>query len=100
MIWLIKTLGRSSVWKLGALAPIFVVGLVKSSYAQTIRCVSACTVTVVHDLKLPPFQLDTEDGALIAGAVLAVWAIGWCARMLIRALNVDGDSSTSESEKS
>jgi hypothetical protein len=65
-----------------------------------IECASACTVTVVHELSLPPLQLDTADGSLIAGAVLAVWAIGWGARMVIRALNVDSNSSTSESEKS
>jgi len=62
-----------------------------------IECASTCTVTVVHELSLPPFQLDGEDGSLIAGAVLAVWAIGWAARMLIRALNSDSDS-TKETE--
>ena len=63
-----------------------------------IDCATACTVTVVHELSLPPLQLDTADGAAIAGAVLAVWAVGWAFRMLIRALNIDGNSSTSTEE--
>jgi hypothetical protein len=50
--------------------------------------VSPCTV--VHQIDLPPFQLDTADGALIASAVLAVWAVGFGFRALIRALHVDG----------
>lgn len=63
-----------------------------------IECPSACTVTVVHELSLPPLQLDTADGAAIAGAVLAVWAVGWAFRMLIRALNIDGNSTNSTEE--
>jgi len=55
-------------------------------------------VTVVHELSLPPLQLDAADGAAIAGAVLAVWAVGWAFRMLIRALHIDGTSSTSKEE--
>ena len=63
-----------------------------------IECPSACTVTVVHEFSLPPLQLDTADGAAIAGAVLAVWAVGWAFRMLIRALHIDGNSSTTKEE--
>lgn len=63
-----------------------------------IECATACTVTVVHELSLPPLQLDTADGAAIAGAVLAVWVVGWAFRMLIRALNIDGNSPTSTEE--
>jgi hypothetical protein len=51
-----------------------------------------CTVspcTVVHQIDLPPLQLDPADGALIAGAITAIWAIGWGFRALIRALHVD-----------
>lgn len=58
--------------------------------------VSPCQI--VHTIDLPPFQLDTADGALIAGAVLVVWALGWAFRVLIRALNIDGVSSKPESE--
>ncbi len=57
--------------------------------------VSPCTV--IHQIDLPPFQLDTAEGAAIAGAVLAVWVVGFGIRMLIRALNSDGNS-TNESE--
>jgi len=63
-----------------------------------ILCSSACTITVVHELSLPPLQLSLEEGSLIAGAILAVWAIGFGFRALIRTLNIDGNSSTSESE--
>lgn len=52
-----------------------------------IDCASACTVTVVHELSLPPLQLSPEEGAQIAGAVLLVWATGWGIRMVARALN-------------
>lgn len=59
-----------------------------------INCSSACTVTVIHELSLPPLQLDAAEGAAIAGAVLAVWAVGWAFRMLIRTLNIDGKPSS------
>jgi len=45
-----------------------------------------------------PGYLSLEGGALIAGAVLAVWAVGYGFRALIRALNIDSKTSTSESE--
>ncbi len=54
-----------------------------------INCSSACTVTVVHELSLPPLQLDTLGGAQIALAVLGVWAVGFGIRMLIRTMRVD-----------
>ncbi|KQW25565.1 hypothetical protein ASC83_05155 [Acidovorax sp. Root402] len=63
-----------------------------------IDCPSTCTVTVVHELSLPPLQLTAEEGAAIAGAVLAVWAVGYAFRMAIRALNIDGNSSTQSEE--
>ena len=59
-----------------------------------IDCVSACTVTVVHELSLPPLQLSAEEGAVIASAILAIWAIGWGFRALIQTLkNTDGNST-------
>lgn len=63
-----------------------------------VDCGAACTVTVVHELSLPPLQLDTAEGAAIAGAVLAVWAVAWGFRALIRTLNIDSNSSTSTEE--
>ena len=42
---------------------------------QVIQCAAACTVTVVHSL--PLLEMTVEEGAQIAGAVLAVWAAGW-----------------------
>lgn len=61
-------------------------------------CTGACTVTHVVDVQLPVLNLDAADGGLIAGAILAVWVVGWSFRMVIRALNSDGKPSTSESE--
>lgn len=62
-----------------------------------ITCPGACTVTIKHELSLPPLQLTAAEGAQIAGAVLAVWAIGWGFRVLVRVLkNTDGISSTTE----
>lgn len=57
--------------------------------------VSPCTI--VHQIDLPPFQLDEAGGALIAGAILAVWALGFAFRALIRLINSDGNQ-TDESE--
>lgn len=63
----------------------------------TINCPGACTVTVVHELSLPPLQLTAAEGAQIAGAVLAVWAIGWGFRALVQVLKkTDGNSSTED----
>ena len=53
--------------------------------------VSPCTI--VHQFDIPPLQLDTADGAAIAGAVLAIWAIGFGFRALIRVLSIDSKSS-------
>lgn len=56
-----------------------------------ISCVDACTVTVIHELSLPPLQLSPAEGALIAGAILAIWAIGFGFRALIRTLSIGGN---------
>jgi len=61
-----------------------------------IDCTSACTVTVVHELSLPPLQLDTGDAAQIALAVIGVWAVGWAFRMLIRTLGTADKSAETE----
>lgn len=70
-----------------------------SEPVQVIDCAAACTVTVRHELALPVLDLSTSDAAAISSAVLLVWVVGWAFRVLIRALNIDGGSSTEE-EKS
>jgi len=64
----------------------------------TIECSASCTVTVVHELSLPPLQLTTAEGAQIAGAVLAVWAVGFGIRMLARTLSSSDGITNHESE--
>lgn len=62
-----------------------------------IDCPSTCTVTVVHELSLPPLQLSADEGAVIASAILAIWAVGWGFRALIQTLrHTDGNSTTEE----
>ena len=62
-----------------------------------IECATACTVTVVHELSLPPLQLSADEGAVIASAILAIWAIGWGFRALIQTLkHTDGNSNSEE----
>lgn len=63
-----------------------------------VDCPGACTVTVVHELSLPPLQLDASEGAAIAGSILAVWAVGWGFRTLIRHLKSSDGYSTSNEE--
>lgn len=62
--------------------------------SQVIQCAVACTVTVVHSL--PLLEMTVDEGAQIAGAVLAVWAAGWAFRALVQALRSDGNSLTQE----
>lgn len=61
-----------------------------------IECASACTVTHVHVISIPPFDLSLEDASRIAGAVLAVWAVGAIFREVARF--IDRKTSTSETE--
>lgn len=63
---------------------------------QIIECTGACTVTVVHELALPVLSMSTDDAALISGAILLVWVVGFAFRMLIRTLNVDSGSLSKE----
>lgn len=62
----------------------------------TINCPHTCTVTVVHELSLPPLQLTPAEGAQIASAILAVWAVAWGFRTLIRHLKTSDGYSTNE----
>lgn len=54
-----------------------------------IQCPGSCTVTVVHELSLPPLQLTLEEGAMVAAAIVGVWTVGLAFRLLIRVLNAD-----------
>ena len=61
---------------------------------QTIVCTEACTVTVQLEITNPLLNLDNAAGIAIAGAVLAVWAVGFGIRALIQTLkNSDGNST-------
>ncbi|MBI3102757.1 MAG: hypothetical protein HYY98_14575 [Burkholderiales bacterium] len=64
----------------------------------TINCPSACTVTVVHELSLPPLQLSAVEGAEIAVAILAIWAIGWGFRVLVQSVKKTDGETLSESD--
>lgn len=48
--------------------------------------VSPCVIQ--HEIVLPPFQLDVTEGAMVAVAIVGVWAIGWAFRMFVRSLSV------------
>ncbi|CAN7251921.1 hypothetical protein LJR074_001064 [Acidovorax sp. LjRoot74] len=61
-----------------------------------IDCPSTCTVTVVHELSLPPLQLTAEEGAAIASAILAVWAVAWAFRMLIQTVKTSDGNQPNE----
>lgn len=62
-----------------------------------IECATACTVTVVHELSLPPLQLNAADGAAISSAILLIWGVGWGIRVLIQTLrNTDGNQTEEE----
>lgn len=63
---------------------------------QIIECTSACTVTVVHQFNLPVLELSSAEGAAIAAAVLAIWAVGFGFRALIQAVRSSDSVSTSE----
>lgn len=63
---------------------------------QIIQCATDCTVTVIHEFALPVLNMSTADAASISSAVLLVWVVGFSIRMLIRALNSDGDSISKE----
>lgn len=65
---------------------------------QTIVCEQACTVTVQHEISTPLLSMDTADGALIAGAVLAVWAVGFAFRAYIQTLRTSDGSTNHESD--
>lgn len=59
---------------------------------------SACGLVIVSGLEAhsSPWALTLEQGSQVGGAILAVWALAFVFRMVIRALNVDqnGDSTS------
>lgn len=59
---------------------------------QVIQCSQSCTVTVVHEISVPPFNLTIEEGAQIAFAICAVWAVGFLTREIGRAIFSDGST--------
>jgi len=75
-----------------------------STPVHVTTCSSACTVTFQLEQKgqwtfAGPqfFELSVEDGGLIEGAVLAVWALAWGFRAIVRTIKeTDGNPSTSE----
>ncbi|ACM32318.1 hypothetical protein [[Acidovorax] ebreus] len=64
---------------------------------QVIQCAAECVVTVVHEIRIPPFTLSIEEGAAIAGAITAVWAAAYVFRMVAQFI-YSRWHSTSESE--
>lgn len=58
----------------------------------TIQCTTACTITVQHELTVPPFNLTVDEASQIGGAILLIWAIGFGARTIARTLNIAGRS--------
>jgi hypothetical protein len=42
-----------------------------------------------------PFDLSISEGSQVAGAILAIWAVAWSIKQIVRAINQDGDSSES-----
>ena len=63
-----------------------------------IECVSACTVTVVHELTFPLLEITHEQGEQIALAIVSVWAVAWGIRQVILTIRKSGaDKEETES---
>ena len=63
---------------------------------QTIQCAAACTVTVQHEITLPVLNLSPAEGAAIASAILAVWAVAWAFRVLIQTIKSSDGNQPNE----
>lgn len=61
-----------------------------------IECVSACTVTLVHQVDLPLFQLSLDEAKQLALPILGCWAAAWIVRQVVRLLR---DSGSDEPQK-
>jgi hypothetical protein len=65
----------------------------------TVTCDGACTVSLVVSINSPPFNLTEAEGAQIAGAILAVLAVGWAFRVLIQLLrSSDGATDSADAD--
>lgn len=62
-----------------------------------IDCAGACTVTVVHELVFPPFQLTMEEAGQLALAIVGVWIVGWAVRMVMKAMRT-ADSVSADTD--
>lgn len=60
---------------------------------NVIECIGACTVTVVHQISIPPFNLTLEEAGRIAAAILLVWAVGAVFREVIQMIDRDPPTS-------
>lgn len=65
-------------------------GLVLDPHTPGAPCAG---VVLVEESDVPPnpFYLTNEQGLLISSAIFSVWAVAWCVRRAIDALN-SGDS--------
>lgn len=52
-----------------------------------VQCSSACTVTVVHELVFPPFQLTIDEAKEFVLAIVVVWIVAWGVRMVKKAMD-------------
>ena len=63
--------------------------------SQVIQCAAQCTVTVVHEISLPPLQLTAAEGGQIVLAIGTVWVVAFGVRMVARVLSTgDGNQPT------
>jgi hypothetical protein len=90
-------------WRAGCAVALLLCTAARVASAQVTynvtTCSESCTVTHVLSLEnLPVLNLDAAGGAAIAGAILAVWAVAWGFRTVIRTLNSTDGSQPSESE--
>lgn len=68
-------------------------GSVEGSASVVDPYYAACD-TETFSIRSSPFDLGVTEGALVASAVVATWALAWGLRQLVRALGVaDGDRS-------
>lgn len=79
----------------GTYTPIpYVVGAMAAPSGEA--CTGHVLLTQAEFLQLNhnPFALSAEQGAAVSAAVLGCWGLAWAIRAIARALDTDGDSST------